>query len=160
MNDLFNIKNLSELDTAKLDRIHLFGSYGKGVYLNIRLDDSPQIVVRSRKGEAFFYLDQLEQAQSAYDALYTVPEDVPKDKAKFKQFILDADLDAYYKFIDSRYESFNISTEREGFSWSLNYVGSPLATYPMRNANYVKVFKTEIGAKQSLIKYLGLENER
>lgn len=79
-------------------------------------------------------------------------------KENWAQFVNGLELNVQYKMPDwSRYEHVRLTTEHDGYSWVMtrNYsvTGSTGYIFPMKNANYVKHFKTEKGARKNLINH-------
>jgi hypothetical protein len=151
------VDTLPNLEALELEDIYLFGKHGANVYLHLSIGNVLQILIKENKKQSFFHLDQKKEAQEYYDSLFVVPLEVCQDKEKLKEFILNCETECTYKLNGLTYQSFTIESKFSNdtpFSWSLR--GRITNVYPMKDRTYVKGFKTEIGAKRSLIKYLDL----
>lgn len=140
----------------ELGRIHLFSSGAKSMYLVISENEPPKILVLLKKSEYFFSLQEKKEAQELYDNAFVVPKEIHQDLEKLKDFILNCETSVLYSFELSE-KQFEIDEHSNSeFHWSYKGLNRYSFTYPMRNLTYVQMFKTEKGAKRSLIKYLEL----
>jgi hypothetical protein len=151
------VDNDNNLESLQLEDIYLFGKHGASVYLHLSVGNVIQILVKEKAKQTFYHIDHKKEAQEYYDSLFVVTFEVCRDKEKLKEFILNCETECTYKLNGLSYESFSVDSRFSNdtpYSWSLR--GRIMNVYPMKDRTYVKGFKTELGAKRSLIKYLDL----
>jgi hypothetical protein len=147
-----SIKSLLELEITP---IVLLYQKGKSIVLNIHTDKIPVLTVNYNNGLTIdFPLDKKETAQKFFDSLYFVPKEISDDNLKLKELILNMQLDCHYYFEDYGYKNFEVCSDRLGYSWSMTRKSFGYV-YPLKG-NMAQRFKTEVGARKSLINYLNL----
>ena len=120
----------------------------------IKEDSAPQLAVRLKKDVHYFSLNERDKAQELCDKAFVIKDD---DNANLIDFIKTCEAGIRYKFPDG-IRAIEIDIEHDGtFCWT--YSNGIWNSYPMKNANCVKTFKTDMGARRSLIKYLDLEKK-
>ena len=150
------IKNLSELDLNIVQTIHLFGNANKDAYLRISVNGGIAIIIKwgtfENKQEICYELSEKEEAQTFYDNLYVVPLEIIKDTKKFYEFIIYCEVGISYRTPGWGYESFQIDKHNDEYNWAI--YNKIHGIYPMKDSHYIKMFKTELGAKKALINWL------
>lgn len=147
--------SVPDLKQLELGEVYLFSEHSKSVLLIIREDNSPRIAVSLKNEVHYFSLNERDKAQELYEKSYVITDDIYKDNKKFIDFIKNCVAGVRYKYSDNK-QYIEIDIDNDGtFHWT--YSNRGINYYPMRNSQYIKTFKTEMGAKLSLIKYLGLE---
>ena len=147
-----SIKSLVELETTP---ILLLYQRGKSVVLNIYTDKTSMLTVNYNNGEFIeFPLDQKEEAQKFFDSLYFVPKEISDDNLKLKELILNMRLNCHYNFEDYTYRNLEVCIDKLGYSWNITNKTSGYAS-PLKG-RMVQRFKTDAGARKSLINYLNL----
>jgi hypothetical protein len=147
---------VNDLKTLKLGEVCLFSENNKSISLIIREDNAPRLMVKL-KGEAhFFSLSEKDEAQELFDKAFVITDDIYNNPKKLVEFIKSCETGVRYKFSNDK-RAIEIDVESDGtFHWI--YSNDWRNAYPMKNANCIQTFKTDKGARLSLIKYLGLEN--
>jgi len=143
---------VNDLKSLELGEVYLFSEYRKSIYLNIREDNTPQLIVKLKNEVYYFSLSEKDKAQELFDKSFVITEDIYKDEEKLKEFILTCDTGVKYKYADGK-RSIEIDEESDGtYHWT--YSSNGWNKYPMKNAHFIKTFKTDKGARLNLIKYL------
>lgn len=146
---------VNDLKALELGEVCLFSEGSKAIYLIIREDNTPQLLVRLRKKLHYFSLNERDKAQDLFDKAFVITDDIYNNHEKFIEFIKTCEVGVRYKFSDGK-RAIQIDVESDGtFYWI--YSNGWSNQFPMKNAYFIKTFKTDMGARLSLIKYLGLD---
>lgn len=149
---------VNDLKALELGEVYLFSENSKSISLIIREDNTPQLLVKLKKELHYFSLNERDKAQELFNKAFVITDDIYNDHEKFIEFIKTCEAGVRYKFSDGK-RAIEIDIESDGtFHWT--YSNGWNNQYPMKNANYIKTFKTDMGARLSLIKYLGLDDGR
>ena len=143
----------TDLTKLELREIYLFGENSKSVYWILSDDKDTQLSVRLKKVDNFFSMAQKAEAQTFYNAAFTIKKEIYDNPEKMVEFIKSCEVGVRYKYDDDK-RAIEIDIEDNGFHWT--YSNGWQNSYPMKNAHYIKIYKTDMGARLSLIKYLGL----
>lgn len=142
----------NDLKTLTLGEVFLFSEASKGISLIIREDNSPQLCVRLKKDLHYFTLTERDKAQELFDKAFVITDDIYNNPERLKEFILTCEAGVRYKYSDGK-RAICIDVESDGtFHWI--YGNGYNNSYPMKNAHFIKTFKTDKGARLNLIKYL------
>ena len=146
---------VKDLKALEIGEVYLFGGSSKSVSLIIREDNTPQLAVKLKGSVHFFSLSEKDKAQELFDKAFVITEDIYNNHEKFIEFIKTCEVGVKYQFSDGK-RAIEIDVERDGtYHWT--YSNGWHNQFPMKNTNYIKTFKTDMGARRSLIKYLMLD---
>lgn len=148
---------VNDLKELQLGEIYLFFESSKSISLIVRENDTPQIAVKLKKEVHYFSFNERDKAQELFDKSFVINDDIYNNPDKFIDFIMNCEIDVRYRYSDSK-RSIAIETEHDDGTFYWSYTNGWNNTYPMKNANYIKTFKTAKGARLSLINYLGLKS--
>jgi hypothetical protein len=147
---------VNDLKELQLGEVCLFSESSKSISLIIRENDTPQIAVKLKKEVHYFSFNERDKAQELFDKSFVITDDIYNNPDKLIDFIMNCEIDVRYRYSDSK-RSIIIDTENDGTCYWI-YSNGWNNSFPMKNANIIKTFKTEKGARLSLIKYLGLKS--
>jgi tetratricopeptide (TPR) repeat protein len=147
-------ESVKDLTALELGEVNLFFDNNKSVSLIIREDNSPQLLVKLKNDLHYFSLNERDKAQELFDKAFVIDSDIYKNNDRFIEFIKNCEAGVRYKLSDGK-RSIEIDVKSDGtYSWTYGYEW--LHFYPMKNKDYIKTFKTDMGARLSLIRYLNL----
>lgn len=143
-----------DLQKLELGEIILFFTGNKSIRLVITENEAPKLVVKLKNEIYIFPLSEKGKAQELFDNSFVITQEIYNNSEKLKSFIENCDIDIRYEFKGAN-KYIKIDVENDGsFYWI--YTNGWNNYYPMKNSFHIQTFKTEKGAKKSLIKYLGL----
>jgi hypothetical protein len=149
-------QTVPDLTKLELGEVRLFSGDSKSVSLVIKEDGAPLIAVKVKKETHYFTLNERAKAQELFDKANVITEEVCNNPEKFIEFIKTCDAGVRYRYFDGR-RAIEIENDGDGGTYYWSYSDGFRHSYPLAAANRIKTFKTDRGARLSLIKYLRLE---
>jgi hypothetical protein len=148
---------VNDLKELQLGEVCLFSESSKSISLIVRENDTPQIAVKLKKEVHYFSFNERDKAQELFDKSFVITDEIYNNPDKLIDFIMNCEVDVKYRYSDLK-RSIQIDSKNDDGCFSWIYSNGWNNTFPMKNANYIQTFKTEKGARLSLIKHLGLKS--